>query len=97
LTPSFVVNNHYTIDFGMFEDVADIESFVRINQLDSNSAGVAEVRVGTRRGYLLAYGVYFSRDKALRTATKLAEKINTSIVVRPIAEIEAMAISHESP
>ena len=91
-SPTFVLANHYTVDFGLFDTLSAVEDFVREYDLDSNEAGIAEVQAGGTRGYLLAYGVYVSRDRALLAASRLAKQIKTSIVVRPLAEIAAMTL-----
>ena len=91
-SPTFVLDHHFTVDFGLFDTVSAAENFVREYDLDSSEAGIAEVQAGGTRGYLLAYGVYVSRDRALLAASRLAKHVKTSIVVRPLAEIAAMTL-----
>ena len=96
--PAILLDRSYTIQIGLYDHREEATAIVAEHQLVAEEAGIAAVTIDGNRKYLLAYGIYSDEEAAEEIARQMADRLQMSVTVVSLAEVEAISQTvEESP
>ena len=84
IKPAVVLHQTYTVQVGVFDEAAGASLFVSDHQLDATESGIATVTLDGEKKYLLAFGMYSSREDAESALNQISSLIQSSELSEPL-------------